>query len=73
MEKLYLIALLDDNSRFIVAAEYFKDQRGLNVLKIIRNAVMAYGRPNQILADNGTQFRNLIGELGTKYTKSLKL
>jgi len=73
MEKLYLIALLDDYSRFIVAAEYFKDQRGLNVLKIIRNAVMAYGRPNQILADNGTQFRNLIGELGTKYTRLLEL
>ncbi|TFG02111.1 MAG: transposase [Promethearchaeota archaeon] len=72
LEKLYLIALLDDNSRFIVAAEYFKDQRGLNVLKIIRDAVLAYGRPNQILADNGTQFRNLIGELGTKYTRLLE-
>ncbi len=73
LEKLYLIALLDDNSRFIVAAEYFKDQKGLNVLKTVRNAVMAYGRPNQILADNGTQFKNLIGELGTKYTKLLEL
>ena len=33
---------------------------------------MAYGRPNQILADNGTQFRNLIGELGTKYSTLLE-
>jgi len=56
-----------------VAAEYFKDQKGLNVLKTIRNAVMAYGRPNQILADNGTQFKNLIGELGTKYTRLLEI
>ncbi len=63
LEKLYLIALLDDNSRFIVAAKYFKDQKGINVIEIIRNAVLAYGRPNQILADNGTQFKNLIGEL----------
>jgi Transposase and inactivated derivatives, IS30 family len=70
--KLYLIALLDDHSRFIVAAEYFKNQKGLNVIKVIRNAVLAYGRPNQILADNGTQFRNIIGELGTKYTKLLE-
>ncbi|MHA1490447.1 MAG: DDE-type integrase/transposase/recombinase [Promethearchaeota archaeon] len=70
--KLYLIALLDDHSRFIVAAEYFKNQKGLNVIKIIRDAVMAYGRPNQILADNGTQFRNLIGKLGTKYTRLLE-
>jgi hypothetical protein len=72
LEKLYLIALLDDNSRFIVAAKYFKNQKGLNVLQIIRDAVLAYGRPNQILADNGTQFRNLIGELGTKYIRLLE-
>ncbi len=72
LKKLYLIALLDDCSRFVVAAEYFKDQKGINVQKIIRNAVIAYGRPNQILADNGTQFRNLIGELGTKYTNLLE-
>ena len=71
LDKLYLIALLDDHSRFIVSSEYFKDQKGMNVIKVIRNAVMAYGRPNQILADNGTQFRNLIGELGTKYTRLL--
>ncbi len=73
LEKLYLIALLDDYSRFIVAAEYFKDQKGLNVIKVLRNAVLAYGRPNQILADNGTQFKNLIGELGTKYTRLLEI
>jgi len=63
--------LLDDHSRFIVAAEYFKDQKGINVIKIIRDAVLAYGRPNQVLADNGTQFRNIIGELGTKYSNLL--
>lgn len=56
-----------------MAAEYFRDQKRLNVLKTIRNAVMAYGRPNQILADNGTQFKNLIGELGTKYTRLLEI
>lgn len=72
LEKVYLIALLDDHSRFIVSAEYFKNQKGMNVIKIIRDAVMAYGRPNQILADNGTQFKNLIGELGTKYTRLLE-
>ncbi len=70
--KLYLIALLDDNSRFIVAAEYLKDQKGTPVIKVIKNEVMAYGRPNQILADNGTQFKNLVGELGTKNTKLLE-
>jgi len=71
LKSVYLIAILDDCSRFILSGEYFKNQKGINVLKVIRDAVLAYGRPNQILADNGTQFRNLIGDLGTKYTRLL--
>ena len=55
-----------------MAAEYFKNQKGTTIFKIIRDGVMAYGRPNQILADNGTQFKNLVGELGTKNTKLLE-
>ncbi|MEJ2248598.1 MAG: DDE-type integrase/transposase/recombinase, partial [Candidatus Lokiarchaeota archaeon] len=70
--ELYLIAVIDDCSRFVVAGQYFTDQKGLNVIKVLRNAILGYGRPNQILADNGTQFRNLIGELGTKYTRLLE-
>jgi transposase InsO family protein len=72
LEQLFLIALLDDCSRFVVAAEYFKSQKGINVIKVVRDAIMAYGRPNQILADNGMQFRNVIGDLGTKYSKLLE-
>jgi transposase InsO family protein len=70
--KMYLIALLDDCSRFIVAAQYFGDQKGVHLIEIIRKAVLTFGRPNQILADNGTQFRNVIGDLGTKYSKLLE-
>lgn len=70
--QLYLIALLDDCSRFIVAATYFRDQTSENVIKVIRDAVIGYGRPNEILSDNGTQFRNILGDLGTKYTKLLR-
>jgi len=72
LKQLYLIALLDDCSRFVVAAEYFRTQKGVNVLKIIRDAVFSHGRPNEILADNGAQFRNVLGELGTKYSKLLE-
>lgn len=72
LKQLYLVGLLDDCSRFIVAAEYFGGQKGTNIIKIIRDAIMAYGRPNQILADNGLQFRNVIGDLGTKYSKLLE-
>jgi len=71
LKQIYLIALIDDYSRFIPGAEYFRTQKGINALKVIRDAVLAYGRPNEILADNGTQFKNILGELGTKYTQLL--
>ena len=73
LKQVYLIALIDDCSRFIVGAEYFRTQKGVNVLKVIRDAVLSHGRPNEILADNGTQFKNVLGELGTKYTKLLEM
>jgi len=71
LNQLYLIALIDDCSRYVVVAEYFRTQKGKNVLKVIRDAVITCGRPNQILADRGTQFCNAFGELGTKYSKLL--
>ena len=43
LQKLYVIAILDDCSRYIVAAEYFKNQKGVNIIKIIRDAIMAHG------------------------------
>ncbi|MHA1232723.1 MAG: DDE-type integrase/transposase/recombinase [Candidatus Helarchaeota archaeon] len=72
LKQIFLIGLLDDCSRFVVSAEYFRTQEGKNVIKIIRDAVINYGRPNQILADNGRQFRSVMEELGTRYTKLLE-
>ncbi|MHA1521374.1 MAG: DDE-type integrase/transposase/recombinase [Promethearchaeota archaeon] len=63
--KTYLIAILDDSSRYIVSARYFQDQRGVNVFKVLRDAFNEHGRPNQIIADNGTQFRNVTKNLLT--------
>ncbi|MFX0097965.1 MAG: DDE-type integrase/transposase/recombinase [Candidatus Hodarchaeota archaeon] len=71
--KVYLHAILDDHSRFVVAARYHVDQRGINVLRLLRDAFEEYGLPRQILADNGSQFRNVLGELGTKYSNFLEM
>ncbi|MHA1337076.1 MAG: hypothetical protein ACTSPW_15275, partial [Promethearchaeota archaeon] len=38
LKSVYLIAILDDCSRFILSGEYFKNQKGINVLKVIRDA-----------------------------------
>lgn len=70
--KLYLIALLDDCSRFIPAAFYAKDEKTMRIIALLRQAFIEYGRPNQILADNGTQFKNVIGELRTRYSRLLR-
>ncbi|MGQ4876101.1 MAG: DDE-type integrase/transposase/recombinase [Promethearchaeia archaeon] len=72
LRHLYLIGILDDCSRFIVSAEDFRTQESKNVIKVIRDAIISYGRPNQILADNGRQFRALINDLGTRYSKLLE-
>ncbi len=69
--KLYLIAILDDHARYVVAARYFTEQTGASVLKVLRDAVMAYGRPNQVLADNGTQFRSAMKEYESRYVNLL--
>ena len=68
----YLIALLDDCSRFVVAAYYFPDEKGTNILQLLKEAFTASGRPNQILADNGAQFHALMAQVETKYTHLLK-
>ncbi|MGV9141794.1 MAG: DDE-type integrase/transposase/recombinase [Promethearchaeota archaeon] len=72
LKEVYIIALLDDCSRFVVAAQYFRDQLGKHVLGVVRDAILKYGRPNEILADNGSQFKNALGELNTKYSKLLE-
>ena len=69
--KLYLIAILDDCSRFIVSAQYFTSQHAMYVFQVIRKAFNDYGRPNQLIADNGTQFKNAIGEQNSRYINLL--
>jgi hypothetical protein len=54
-----------------VGAEYFQDQKATNVIQVIRDVIIKYGRPNQILADNGTQFKNTIGDGNTRYINLL--
>ena len=71
--QLYLFALIDDCSRYIVAARYFREQKGINLLRTLRDALEEYGCPNQVLSDNGRQFRAVIDSAGTKYERLLKM
>lgn len=51
-----LIAFIDDHSRFIVHAEYFENATAENTVLAFKNAINKYGKPENILTDNGTQF-----------------
>jgi putative transposase len=52
----YLIAFIDDYSRFIVHAEYFANASTENTLIAFALAIKKYGKPDAILTDNGIQF-----------------
>jgi putative transposase len=52
----YLIAFIDDYSRFIIHTEYFSNASTENTLIAFALAVKRYGKPDAILTDNGVQF-----------------
>jgi len=59
-----LIAFIDDHSRFIVHAEYFENATTENTILAFQNAIHKYGKPENILTDNGTQFTPARGVKG---------
>ena len=59
-----LIAFIDDHSRFIVHAEYFDQATRENTQIAFQKAIDKYGKPDNLLTDNGTQFTPARGESG---------
>ncbi|MGM5485088.1 MAG: DDE-type integrase/transposase/recombinase [Nanobdellota archaeon] len=51
-----LIAFIDDNSRYIVHAEYFENATTQNTILAFMNAMDKYGIPENILTDQGSVF-----------------
>ena len=54
--RVYLVAFLDDHSRFIVGYGLHASQSAALVLEVLRAAIASYGTPEEILTDNGTQY-----------------
>jgi hypothetical protein len=52
----YLIAFMDDYSRFITGIELFRSQTAQAVIEVYRRAVAEYGTPKEMLTDNGRQY-----------------
>jgi len=55
----YLMATLDDHSRFVLSAKWFKTQRKINVFNIWYNSLAGWGLPNSMLQDKGSQYKSV--------------
>ncbi|MBI4404827.1 MAG: transposase [Deltaproteobacteria bacterium] len=57
--KSYLIAIIDDHSRFIVHAEFYLNETRENFLDCLRLAILKRGLPQKLYIDNGSCFKAL--------------
>jgi hypothetical protein len=68
--KTYLILIIDDHSRLVVAAGLFFNDNAVNFQTLVKRAVAAYGIPNKIYCGNGSPYINnqtkfICGSIGT--------
>ena len=54
--RVYLVAFMDDHSRFITGYGLHASQSSALVLEVLRAALLSYGAPEEILTDNGSQY-----------------
>ena len=61
--RVFLIALIDDASRFITGIDLFFNDTFVNLMKVMKSAVAKYGRPKVLNFDNGKSYKNKQMEL----------
>lgn len=57
-KKVFVIALIDDASRFITGADVFFNDTFVNLMSVMKSAVSKYGRPKVWNFDNGNAYKN---------------
>lgn len=58
----YLIAFMDDYSRFIVSAELYRSATAAAVIEVFRRGAGEYQPPKEMLTDRGPQYTNWRGK-----------
>lgn len=53
----YLIANIDDHSRFILGAKWFSRQTQMNVFRVWYHCLFRWGLPRRMLHDKGSQYK----------------
>lgn len=61
--RVYIIALIDDASRFITGIDVFYNDNFVNLMSVLKSAVAKYGRPKVLNFDNGRSYKNKQMEL----------
>lgn len=56
--KVYIIALIDDASRFITGVGCFYNDTFVNLMTVLKSAISKYGCPQMLSFDNGSSYRN---------------
>lgn len=68
--RVYLVAFMDDHSRFIVSFGLHASQSTALVLEVLRAGITSYGAPREVLTDNGAQYVTWRGK--SLFTKELE-
>ncbi|TDW07922.1 homeodomain-containing protein [Breznakia blatticola] len=56
--RTYIIAFIDDASRMITGIDVFYEDNFINLMSVMRKAIMCYGKPKVFNFDNGSPYRN---------------
>lgn len=59
----WLIAYLDDTSRFVVGYGVFDESTTYNAISVMERGINRYGKPLELLTDHGSQFYANSGEI----------
>jgi transposase InsO family protein len=62
-KRTYIIALLDDASRYIIGIDIFYNDNFINLMTVMKTAVTRFGRPKILNFDNGSSYKNKQMEL----------
>jgi transposase InsO family protein len=61
--KTYIIALIDDSSRFVVGCDIFFNDNFINLMSVMKSAAVKFGRTKVWTFDNGKPYKNKQMEL----------
>ena len=62
-KRVYIIALIDDASRYITGIDVFFNDNFVNLMSVLKSAIARFGKPKILNFDNGASYKNKQMEL----------